>query len=70
MLLSLGPACGAGPGLSAGGVWQHSHAGAGLRQSLAAGAVALQLDSVVWVEPGIPALLAAQLAAPSDGERG
>ena len=44
------------------------HTVAQARQALAAGAAALQLDSVVWVEPGIPALLAAQLAAPSDGE--
>jgi dihydroorotate dehydrogenase (NAD+) catalytic subunit len=32
------------------------------RQTLDAGAGAFQLESVVWVEPGIPALLAAQLS--------
>ena len=69
MLLSLGQLAALDLGcplVACGGI----HTLAQARQSLAAGAVALQLDSVVWVEPGIPALLAAQLAAPSDGEEG
>lgn len=33
------------------------------RQALAAGATALQIDSAVWVEPGLPGLIAAALEA-------
>lgn len=45
------------PVVAAGGIHTLEQA----RQALQVGAAALQLDSVVWVEPGIPALLAAQL---------
>lgn len=45
------------PLVAAGGIHTLEQA----RQVLASGANALQVDSVVWVEPGIPALLAGQL---------
>lgn len=39
------------------------HTAAHVRQALAAGAGAVQIDSAVWVEPGLPTRLAADIAA-------
>ena len=38
-----------------------------VRQALAAGAAAVQMDSAVWVEPGLPGQLVARVAAKGRG---
>jgi len=42
------------PIVAAGGI----HSILQARQALAAGATAIQIDSALWVEPGLPALIA------------
>jgi dihydroorotate dehydrogenase (NAD+) catalytic subunit len=49
--------------IACGGIHTAEH----LRQSLAGGASAVQIDSAVWVEPGLPGRLAGQLATRSAG---